>query len=248
MSALRRVIRNFITSKLLATFDIIIVILQVIISKLLINFGLYRVIVSRVGIQLGIGLSQSGSVKHGTKLKGPSVSRTKRKYKSFPWRKQVLPERYRCSCIDVQPLPLFFTFFRGKWLCSKHPLNSRQGAGISPRPSAMLFQPTARIEGRLKKKKGEPMVFRFNLPHARSLVHELTNHGGEFLPLPLCVSSMVLASATLRVLYFHFIGLTLNTLAVRWYLVKVSSSFGNTFILRNCTRLPTLGNLQLDVP
>lgn len=42
--------------------------------------------------------------------------------------------------------------------------------------------------------KKEPLVFRFNLQHARSLVHEST-HRAEFLPLPfsliLCIRSMV---------------------------------------------------------
>lgn len=42
--------------------------------------------------------------------------------------------------------------------------------------------------------KKEPLVFRFNLQHARSLVHEST-HRAEFLPLPfsliLCIHSTV---------------------------------------------------------
>lgn len=42
--------------------------------------------------------------------------------------------------------------------------------------------------------KKEPLVFRFNLQHVRSLVHEST-HRAEFLPLPfsliLCIHSTV---------------------------------------------------------
>lgn len=63
-----------------------------------------------------------------------------------------------------------FSLFLGKWLWLERPLNSRQGAGILYGLSAMLFQP----EGGKKRKKKEPMVFRFNLSYARNLVHEPT--------------------------------------------------------------------------
>lgn len=54
----------------------------------------------------------------------------------------------RASPSGVIPMFLYrhlklipFSLFLGKWLWSEHPLNSRQGAGISLWPSAMLFQP-----------------------------------------------------------------------------------------------------------